>query len=163
MVSKREVRDYAGRPLESTHLDRVLQAGRATGSSRNRQMWRFVAVTDAGVLKQLSELVAAPHNVATCAAAIAISMPSSAMGFDAGRVAQNMMVAAWNEGVGSCPNTVVDQLSALRLLGLPEDRHIATILSLGYPVRSWSPERSTAEQVLSRMDRLPLDELVVRI
>lgn len=163
MVSKREVRDYAERSLNTNHLDRVLQAGRATGSSRNRQMWRFVAVTDADVLRRLSELVAAPHNIATCTAAVAISMPSPAMGFDAGRVAQNMMVAAWNEGVGSCPNSVVNQAAALDLLGLPGDRHIATVLSLGYPARPWSPERSTAMDVLNRIDRLPLDELVVRL
>jgi Nitroreductase family len=41
--------------------------------------------------------------------------------FDAGRAAQNMMLAAWNEGVVSCPNGIAHPESLAELLGLKAD------------------------------------------
>jgi nitroreductase len=163
VVSMRAVRAYSEESISTTQLDRILQAGRATGSSRNRQPWFFVAVTDYDRLQELAPMVFAPENIATCAAAIAVVMPSPAGAFDAGRVAQNMMVAAWNNGVGSCPNSVRIADDALKLLGLSEDRHIATILSFGFPAyQPRSLRHATAEDVLAHMNRKPLDELVRR-
>ena len=48
VVSKREVRDYAPRPLEPAAERRILEAGRVAGSSKNRQGRRFVVVRDDG-------------------------------------------------------------------------------------------------------------------
>jgi nitroreductase len=47
--------------------------------------------------------------------------------------AGNMMLAAWELGIGSVPATVYDHDLARRLLGYPEDRHCEYILSFGYP------------------------------
>ena len=163
VVSKREVREYADRSVPAADLDKILQAGRATGSARNRQPWRFVLVTDRQRLRALARFVAAPPNLEGCAAAIAISMPSAGQGFDAGRAAQNMMLAAWSLGIGSCPNSVVDQDQAREVLEVASDRHIQIILSLGYPRRAPRLEATAAEAVLERIDRRPLDELVQRL
>jgi nitroreductase len=42
----RVVRDFAERPLDPDHLDRILNAGRRTASSKNRQDWAFIVVRD---------------------------------------------------------------------------------------------------------------------
>ena len=39
-------------------------------------------------------------------------------GFDCGRAAQNMMLAAWNEGIGSCP-AHLPEAELAKLLGIP--------------------------------------------
>lgn len=162
VVSKREVREYANRLLPREQLDRILEAGRATGSSRNRQPWHFVAVTDRTRLSALAETVRAPENIRGCAAAIAVAMESPNQAFDAGRVAQDMMVAAWSDGVGSCPNSSADQEATKRVLELDGDRHIAIILSLGYPRHAPNLNRDPAS-VLRRIDRKPLEQLVDRL
>jgi nitroreductase len=53
--------------------------------------------------------------------------------WDLGMAAENMMLAAWELGVGSCPATVYDQSIAREVLGHPEDRWCTYVLSFGYP------------------------------
>ena len=40
------MREYEDRPIPGTALTRILQAGRATGSSKNVQPWRFIVLRD---------------------------------------------------------------------------------------------------------------------
>lgn len=160
VISRREVREYTDAPVPPEQLERILQAGRASGSSRNRQPWRFVVVTDRRRLGALAEAVYAPENIRGCQVAVAIVLDSPQRLFDGGRVAQNMMIAAWNDGVGSCPNSVRDAERARQVLQLGDDDTIATILSLGYPRRPWSPEARPVDEILRRIDRKPLSDLV---
>ena len=55
------------------------------------------------------------------------------LAWDAGLAAENMMLGAWELGVGSCPATVYEQAVARESLGFPEDRFCGWILSFGYP------------------------------
>jgi nitroreductase len=83
--------------------------------------------------------------------------------FDAGRAAQNMMLAAWNHGIGACPNGIADGEAIEGALGLAEGEHPVTVLSFGYPARPRDPERHSPEEWLARADRKPLDEIVKRV
>lgn len=121
VVSKREIGEYADRPVRAADLNKILLAG-ARPAARNRQPWRFVLLTDSQRPQALARFVAAPPNLEGCAAAVAITMPSAGQGFDAGRAAQNMMLAACSLGIGSCPNSVVDQDQARLEVG--SGRHI---------------------------------------
>lgn len=158
IISKREIRDYSDQPLSKDMLERILQAGRATGSSRNRQPWRFYVIRDRNMLDRVADMVAEPANIHGCQAAVAIVMTRK-RGFDAGRVAQNIGLAAWALGVGSCPNTVMEKEACSAALGLESDWSIATILSLGYPVGPMGPKDDDPDAILERIDRKPLEEL----
>ena len=156
IASKRDVREYAPEPVPDDVRDRILDAGRLAGSARNRQRWEFVVVR--GEAKErLAELVYAPENV--LGAALVVAIVGEASGFDAGRCAQNMMLAAWEAGVASCPNGVRDGDAAAELLG-GEPR---TVLSFGYPARPRDPESRSAEEWSGRANRKPLAELVREI
>jgi nitroreductase len=80
--------------------------------------------------------------------------------FDAGRAAQNMMLAAWNEGVTSCPNGMSDRDKSGAVLGLGEDEQVLTVLAFGYPARPRNPERRPAEEWIARANRRPYEEVV---
>src|SRR5438445_6996408 len=140
-VAKREVREYTDRPLPEDVLTKILQAGRATGSAKNSQPWRFVILKDRQHRHDLADAMMAPRNLDRCAVAVAVVLLNERLRFDAGRVAQNMMVAAWALGVGSCPNSVrPDEHDRLRQdLGIPADAAIATIITLAYPA-PWQPQ-----------------------
>jgi nitroreductase len=94
---------------------------------------------------------------------VAIGIVTSGKGgFDAGRVAQNIMLAAWNEGIGSTPNGIKDTELAAQVLHLPEGHAPVTVISLGYPENAAkSPDDPDA--ILRRIDRKPLEELVIRV
>jgi nitroreductase len=164
VASKREVRDYAGRPIPADAEQRILEAGRISGSSQNRQPWRFVVVDSPSLRERLAEAVYRPGNVRSAALVVVIAMRGRGpTGFDAGRAAQNMMLAAWNDRIGSCPNGMPDADAVAGLLDLEDGERPITVLSFGYPVRTRDPERRTAIEWLERADRKPFDDVVQRL
>jgi nitroreductase len=158
IVSRREARAYDGRPLPRDVKRRILEAGRLAGSSRNRQQRRFVVLSDA---EAVSRAVWSPENVLGAALLVAIVVAGKGpLGLDAGRAAQNMLLAAHNEGVGSCPNGVSDAEAMAATVGIAADEQVATVLSFGYPSRPRHPERRSAAEWIERADRRPFDEVV---
>jgi nitroreductase len=151
IASRREVREYTDEPLPDDVVRRILDAGRLSGSSRNSQRWQFVVVGDH---EALAATVYAPGNVRGAALAVAIAGEPGP--FDVGRAAQNMLLAAWNEGVGSCPNGVRDAEAAERLVGAP----VRLVLTFGYPASPRDPNARSAEEWSARANRKPFDEVV---
>ena len=153
------MREYADRELPDDVVRRILEAGRLAGSAVNRQPWRFLAVRERELLDRLAETVYASDNLRGAKLAIAIVV-SDSPGFDCGRAAQNMMLAAWNEGVGSCPNGMPDPQRAADALDLPEGERPLNILSFGYPARPRDPEGRSPEEWVTGANRKPFDEVV---
>jgi nitroreductase len=83
--------------------------------------------------------------------------------FDAGRAAQNMMLTAWNDLIGSCPNGMPDVDAVARLLDLEEGERPTVVLTFGYPARTRDPARRTAVEWVERADRKPFDDVVQRL
>ena len=101
-IDKRDQRAFLPTPIPEASLRRILQAGRMTGSSKNREPNRFVVVRDRGRVAAIAALGPQARWVAG-AAVVIVLVQTERHEFDAGRCAQNMMVAAWGEGIGSCP------------------------------------------------------------
>ena len=160
IVSKRDTRRYADRPIPGDVQNRILDAGRLAGSARNRQPWRFLVVESADRREQLADAVYVPETVRDAKVVIAIV---GSGGMDTGRCMQNMMLAAWNDGVASCPNGIADADAARAALDLGEDDDVANVLTFGYPATGHTGEKRSAEEWLERAERRPLDELVERI
>ena len=159
VVSRREVREYLARPLEPEIERAILDAGRLAGSAKNRQPWTFVVVRDDEAVEAVAECVYEPGNIRGAAFVVAVKMDGGA-GIDAGRTVQNMLIAAWGLGVGSCPNGVSDRVGLNRALRLDDDVSVATVLSFGYPAKRRKPERRSAEEWVERANRKPFDEVV---
>lgn len=100
-------------------------------------------------------------HLAGATVAVAIVTPdatghyNNSVMWDSGRAAQNMVLAAWDLGIGSVPATVYDHDLASRLLGLPEDRRCDFLLSFGHPA---DPAKLTAPNRAG--GRVPLSDLV---
>jgi nitroreductase len=131
--SVRVVRAFSADALRADHLARILAAGRRTGSSKNEQDWDFILVRDRAHLAELAGVGRYAGHLAGAPAAVALVGPRGGDRWDLGRAAQNMVLAAWELGIGSVPATVHDLGRAGRLLGLPEDRECPYLLSFGYP------------------------------
>ena len=165
IVSKREVREYAPRPVPADAERRILDAGRLAGSAQNRQARRFVVVRDAAVREEVAASVFAGANVRGAALTVAIVVGGKGpTQFDAGRAAQNMMLAASNEGIGSCPNGVADADRMRAALGPGEDERVAAVLTFGYPARARrDPESLAPDEWVRRANRRPYEEIVQEI
>jgi nitroreductase len=143
IASKRVVREFADRQLDEDDLRRILHAGRKAASSKNQQRWDFIAIQERDRLRALARVGRYAGQLAGAPAAIALVTPDPrapgaplSLMFDLGMAAANMMLAAWELGIGSCPITVYDPELTRELLGYPEDCHCAFLISFGYPADS---------------------------
>jgi len=137
---KRAIRRFADRPLEPADLERILDAGRRSGSSKNLQRWSFIVCRDRTHLRELAKVGPFAGHLAGAAVGIALVTPDPrgaeaplSILFDLGQAAANMMLVAWELGIGSVPATVYEQDLARTLLGYPADRYCEYLLSFGYP------------------------------
>ena len=150
--SKRDTRVYQDRPIPEQSLRLILQAGRMAGSAKNLQPCRFVVLQDTPKKNELATCGQFAQHTPSAPVVVAIVLPQSGREFDAGRCAQNMMLAAWAEGITSCPITMHDNDCALRVLGVPQGYRVSIVLAFGYPPPSAPRPKGTP--------RIPLEELV---
>ena len=160
--SRRNVRQFADRPIPDADLDAILDAARRTPSSRNEQRWDFVVCTDRAQLEDLALVWSGARHVATSAATVALIAPETgdadllgSIEYDLGQATMSLMIAAASLGVGSAHAAARDQDQARKVLGFPEGRRCAWLVALGYPAdRPLSPIR--------RPDRRAFEDVVHR-
>jgi nitroreductase len=160
--SRRNVRSYDQRALAPEDLDQVLEAARRTPSAGNQQGWDFVVCTDREQLAQLATVWRGARHVAGSAATIALIAPDpddarsrELIQYDLGQATMSIMLAAADLGIGSAHAAVSDQPLARRLLGFPEDRFCAWLITLGVPAdRPLTP--------IARPNRRPFEDVVHR-
>jgi nitroreductase len=159
ILSLRSVRQFdLSRPIDEAALQRILQAGRMSGSSKDSQPWWFLVVQDRERLQALSKTGDYAQHVAGAAFAIAVVFdPKFYRGeFDSGRTVQNMMLAAWNDGIGSCIASMHREDDCKAVLGVPRELRLQHIISFGYP----RPVDQSIPAVQKRR-RKPLNEIVM--
>jgi nitroreductase len=136
----RAVRAFTAEPLPEEAVTRILNAGRLSGSAKNMQPWHFVAVQNRDTLRALAECGAFAGHLAGATLGVALVTPDPffrlTVPFDLGRAAQNMMVAAWELGIGSVMATIYQPDRAREALGVPPDFTIPWCISFGYPAES---------------------------
>jgi len=160
IVTLRSVRQFdPARPIDDATLHRIVQAGRMSGSSKDTQPWRLIVVTARATLEALSQCGDYAQHLRGAALAIALVFdPQFYRGeFDSGRCAQNMMLAAWAEGIGSCIASMHREDDARRVLGVPPHLRLQHLISFGYP----RPGDQSSPAV-GRRPRKPLAEIVMR-
>lgn len=162
ITSRRNVRQFEGRPLQETDLHRILEAGRRAPSSRNWQPWDFIVVTERAQLLDLSKVWRGGGHIAESSATVAFVLEKSdearlreTARFDVGQAAMQMMIAAADLGIGSGHSAVGDEDLARKVLGFPEDRFLAFMIDFGFPAdRPLTP--------ISKPNRRPFEEVVHR-
>ena len=161
IASRRDQRRYVPGPLPDDVVGRILDAGRLSGSSGNRQPWTFVVVEGPERVEALSRCVYVPDNVLGAGLVVAVVVAGKGpVSFDAGRAAQNMLLAAWNEGIASCPNGLADRDVVRAALALEEEETPAIVLTFGVPERHRDPESRPAAEWSGRANRKPLEDVV---
>jgi nitroreductase len=135
----RAVRQFSDRQIPDDVLLDILDTGRWTGSSKNTQPWDLIVVKNRETLAALATCGQFAGHLAGATLAIALVMHGDDAWtcMDEGRLMQNLMLAAWAHGVGSCIGSIYpedNERRARELLAIPSTRFLRTVLSVGYPV-----------------------------
>lgn len=150
--TRREIRDYLDQPISEKSLHKILEAGRLAPSSKNSQPWHFVVIRDKELLDKISKLTPTGAHIARAPLAIAVLMDGAKLPeVDGTRAIQNMVLAAWDIGIGSCWVTNFYDDEVKELLGAPQTMRLLTVIPFGYPVEPKTNRRKI---------RKPLREIV---
>lgn len=164
IASRRDQRRYLPESLPEGVVARILDAGRLAGSAGNRQPWKFVIPSSRERTEAIAAAVFVPENVRRAGLVVAVVVSGKGpVSFDAGRAAQSMLLAAWNEGVASCPNGITDRDAMRAALDLGEDETPVIVLAFGRPERTRDPGLRTAAEWSARANRRSLEDVVRRL
>jgi len=164
LLRTRQVREFTDEPVDRAALDALADVGRWSGSSRNNQPWRFIVITEVETIRRLADTgMPMTRALQTASAAIAITIPEQpgwklSHAYDEGRTAERILVAAslLDLGAGIVWLSGDGREAAGRILALPEDRFVRTIIALGHPTdRARRPKSEPGEA------RLPREETVL--
>jgi nitroreductase len=158
--SMRAVRRFASQPIAEPVLLDILEVARWTGSSKNTQPWHLIVVRERATLEVLAKCGPYAGHIAGAQVAIALIMENGNQRFDEGRLAQNLMLAAWAHRIGSCIGSLYPEANTRRakdVLGVPASKWLHTAISLGYPaderaLRLSASRGSLADVPIGRMD-----------
>lgn len=144
IATKLDVREFDARQVPSEIKEKILEAARLTGTGLNTQHWRFVLVQEKKRLQALANDSTSGRWVSGADFAI-IVLTNPKYGFhliDAGRVVQDMQLAAWNFGVASGIFTGIDEPALRSDFAIPDGMNISAIVGFGYPARRLSGRKS---------------------
>jgi len=161
LIRRRTVRVFQPQAPSPDTVRRLIETVRWTGSARNRQPWRFVAVYDAASRAALAGLGAYAGHVAAAPLVLVLLEPADRRldtEFDLGRVAQSLTLAATDAGLGSCVVSLYPEensRAAAALVGAGPEWSARHAIALGLPAEPPTGGRSAIP--LGRHD---VDELL---
>ncbi len=169
VIKKRKsIRKYSAKPVEKEKIIKIAEAARLSPSASNKQPWRFVAITDKELLEKAAGSLGAINSWARTAPCIIvgcsvkkdiithwIAEPLSGVRYhilDMGIAMEHMVLQAEELGLSTCWVGWFDERKLKKLLNLPLNWRIASLLTLGYRAENYEPKATK---------RLPLDRILV--
>jgi nitroreductase len=162
-------RKYSNRAVEKEKLERILEAGRIAPSACNAQPWKFIAVTEPGLLEKVAEAASAKllgmnSFVGQVPLQIIVVREkpnfSSKIGgtiknkdyslIDVGIASENICLQARAEGLGSCMIGWFDEDQLKKILSIPRSKRVELIITIGYSLSDHrEKKRKPKEDVVS--------------
>lgn len=154
LKKRRSIRKYQEREVEQEKIDIILKSALLSPSSRSRRPWEFVVVTDKEKLQQLSQC--REHSASFLAGAplgiVVIADPEACDVWveDTSIASIIMQLTAQSLGLGSCWIQVRKRMHneketaeeyIKKVLGIPENYVVESIIALGYPAEEKKPHR----------------------
>ncbi len=149
LVAKRKsIRSYKNIEIEKEKLDYVLEAFRLAPSAKNLQPWKLVIVTDEAIKRELvpacknqASISEAPVVIVACAKeeeayGIAYGMMGGYMNsfpVDLGIAFEHIMLAATEQGLGTCWIGAFNEKAVKEVIGVPENVRVVALTPIGYP------------------------------
>ncbi|NOZ64182.1 MAG: nitroreductase [Caldiserica bacterium] len=158
--NRSSVRSFRLDPVPDEVLSRILEAARAAPSANNFQPWKFILVREEEKKRQIAELCMgqsfvgeAPVVIVACG----LPTPSRVGGYtsstlvDVAIAVEHLVLAAENEGLGTCWIGAFDNRRLKRLLRIPEEVQVVAVIPVGYPLKEkrWKTPRKKMEEIIS--------------
>jgi nitroreductase len=162
IFSRKSIRKFTDQSVSKEQIEQILKAGMSGPSCVNARDWSFLVITDREMLENMADANGRPAEPLRGAAFAILVCGDLERAFppavdywiiDATIAAENMVLAAWDLGIGSVWLGTYPQMDRVKkqqeLFGLPDSIVPHSILAFGYP-----QEASTEERDLYEADRV---------
>lgn len=165
----RATRAYADRPIAEDTLVDLVDLARAAGSGHNRQPWSVIILRDRDRLTRLADFGEYTTPLRNAPAGLVIVLDTAASPvrerhnvFDGGRFAQNLMLGATAQGLGTCPQAFHDRTGVCDYLNIPAEKNVLIGIAVGYPAETPASEIEGVPKTeeLHHPDRHPAHDLI---
>ena len=149
IAKRRSIRKYKSNPIPDAKLHKLYEALRKAPSGANRQNYNFIFVKDAETrLKIATEAGHQGFLAEAPVLMIAVCEPGEA--FNVAIAVDHMILAATDEGLGTCWVGWFEREPVRQILDIPESKEVAILVPIGYPDES--PDARS---------RKPLEDLIM--
>ncbi|MCQ2975659.1 MAG: nitroreductase [Bacteroidales bacterium] len=162
--TRRSVRMYKTTPISRDTLNIIAECGIKAPSGMNLQPWEVRILDNQDMINQMSEIYKEDNQIDTtlfrnmfrnAVAVIFLGAPKNTHLFDSGLLAENMMLAAWSMGIGSCcqggPINLLKTNPKYKFfmdkLDFPEDYELIMCIGFGYPGDTPKPTPRNANKI----------------
>lgn len=151
VLALRAIRGFSDAPVDDATLMAVLEAARWTGSSKNLQNWSWIVVRDPQQRSRLAGCGDFTDPVRSAPVVVVLVQEPAGYEFDTGRLAQNIMLAAAANDLGSVPITLHRDHDAATLLGIPEGARARYAVAIGHPAAGAGAARMGGRKSMSEL------------
>lgn len=146
LIKRRSIRKYKDEPIPEDIMKNIMEVGRQSPSAVNRQPWHFIVVTDKDILSKIGRGLFNRMIKNSAFTLIGCYKPGNSLtnkyaSIDTTIAMQSMVLAAHLQGVGSCWIGDYNELNVKKLLNIPENLKILSVISFGYPDEEPKPKR----------------------
>lgn len=161
IYARRSIRRFTEQSVERPLLEELILAGCMAPTGSNLQSWRFVAVDDPALIKMVCAVSPGISGTPPCILALcadeelamtkggSLARDQLAV-MDLCMAAENIMLLAFERGLGACAIKSFQGVLVHRLLGLPGHIAVHLLLTLGYPAKipEAAPKRRPLAEIL---------------
>lgn len=167
IAARKSIRNYSNKPINKETIMKCLEAARLAPSWANKQCWHFIVVMDKDKIEKLSSAINfwlkdAPAVVVACG-------DPSKSGFkndphyylvDVAIAFEHFVLAATNEGLGTCWMGGFDKEIVKTLLGIPSEINVVALTPIGFPSEDDGLFSKAVKTMVGSNKRKPIEEIV---
>ena len=161
-LKRRSIRRFKDKAVPYTILENCIDAARLAPSGRNQQLCEYIVINDAKVLPGIFENIGGsaklppdkggptPRQVPKAYTLILINKTREGDAnrrrvtlLDTGMAAENIILTAWEQGIGCCPILMFNEKDLKLILEIPDSYDIALLVAMGYPDEAPAAEPAT--------------------
>jgi nitroreductase len=161
-ITRRSIRRFKDKPVPYEILEKCADAGRMAPSGRNMQVCEFIVIDDPELLPKIFANIGGsvklppekggprPENTPKAYTIVLINKEKegdasrrTVTQYDIGMAAENIILTAWEEGIGCCPVMFFQVEGIKDALNVPDEYDIGLVIVMGYPDESPKAEVAT--------------------
>jgi nitroreductase len=156
-TKRRSIRRFKDKPVPYKVLEKCVDAGRLAPCGRNHQVCEYIIIDDAKALPEIFENIGGsvklppekggplPQNRPKAYIIILINKSLEneldatrrrVTFYDVGLAAENIILVAMEQGIGTCPILMFDEGGLRQVLNIPDKYDVALVIAMGYPIES---------------------------